>query len=337
MPRSARVEYEGAVYHVMSRGDRGERIFMNDRDRVCFLETLGEACKRSGVVVYSYVLMENHYHLLLGTPEGNLVKAMQWLQGTYTARFNAKHRMRGHVFQGRYKAIAVDTDEPEYARVVSDYIHLNPARATLLKGEKPQLKEYVWSSFPGMCNGKGMPEWLDGETVLWWHHWKMGKSKDRRDYEAYLQNRAMECMDGEDGKWQEEWKPLRRGWCWGSDEFRERLEKLVSGVVGKRKRKSYQGEELKTHDEGEGQRLLELGLECLEIDLETVAEMRKNDVRKQALAWLVKSNTVVGDEWVCRTLGMGDRSNISRAVVRFQKKKEKPVVALVRKLHVCVG
>ena len=336
MPRSVRVEFEGAIYHVMSRGDRGERIFLNERDRICFLETLGEVCHRSGAVVYSYVLMGNHYHLLLGTPAGNLVKTMQWLQGTYTARFNSRHRMRGHLFQGRYKAIAVDSEEPEYARVVSDYIHLNPARAGLLEGENPVLMGYRWSSFPGICKGREMPEWLDGESALWWHHWKIGRGRDRKEYASYLQKRAMECLDEKARKWQEEeWKPLRRGWFFGSGEFRERLEKLVSGVVGKRKRKSYRGEALKSHDEGEAQRLLERALECLGLDLEGVEAMRKSDVRKQALAWLVKSNTVVRDEWVCQTLGMGDRSNISRAVGRFRRRKEKPVVALIKKLHVC--
>jgi len=229
----------------MSRGDRGERIFLNERDRTCFLETLGEACQRSGAVVYSYVLMGNHYHLLLGTPKGNLVKTMQWLQGTYTARFNAKHRMRGHLLQGRYKAIAVDSDEPEYARVVSDYIHLNPARAKLLEGENPKLKEYIWSSFPALCKGKGMPEWLHGGEVLWWHHLKMERGRDRKAYEEHLQKRAMECFDETARRWQEEeWKPLKRGWFLGSEEFRERLEKLASGVVGKKKRKSYQREGL---------------------------------------------------------------------------------------------
>ena len=171
--------------------------------------------------------------------------------------------------------------------------------------------------------------------MLWWHHWKIGRSRDRGEYASYLQRRATECLDDKARKCQEEWIPLRRGWFLGSVEFRERLEKLVSGVVAKRKRKSYKGEALKTHDEGEAQRLLERGLECLGLDFEEIEAMRKSDVRKQSLAWLVKTNTVVDDEWVCQTLGMGDRSNISRAVGRFRSKKEKPVNALIKKLHVC--
>jgi hypothetical protein len=154
-------------------------------------------------------------------------------------------------------------------------------------------------------------------------------------YEACLQKRAMECMEETTGKWQEEWKPLRRGWYLGSEEFREKLQDLISVVVKNRKRKSYQGEALRKHDEGEANDLLDRGLKRLGLDRETVMGMKKSDERKQALAWLVKSNTVVGDEWVGRMLCMGDRSNISRAVSRFRKGKEKRVAALIKKLHKC--
>jgi len=105
----------------MCRGDRGEPIFWGEADRELFLKTLWEACGRTGAEIYSFVLMGNHYHLLLGTPHGNLVATMRWFQGTCTARFNARHKQRGHVFQGRYKAIPLDASEPDYARRVSDY------------------------------------------------------------------------------------------------------------------------------------------------------------------------------------------------------------------------
>ncbi len=146
MPRKVRVEYEGALYHLMSRGDRREPIFKGDKDRELFLETLGEACARTGWVVYSYVLMRNHYHLLVFTPEANLVRGMKWLQGAYTQRFNIRHTFCGHLFQGRYRALLVDPEEPEYARVVSDYIHLNPARAGLEVVREKGLEGYRWSS-----------------------------------------------------------------------------------------------------------------------------------------------------------------------------------------------
>ena len=101
MPGSARVQYAGAVYHVMCRGDRREAIFRSDADRLLMLETLLETCERTGFLLHSYVLMPNHYHLLLETPEPNLVAGMKWFQGTYTQRFNVRNRLSGHLFQGR--------------------------------------------------------------------------------------------------------------------------------------------------------------------------------------------------------------------------------------------
>ena len=92
----------------MSRGDHQEAIYRDDKDRTRFLETLGEACEQTGWRVHAYVLMGNHYHLLLETPEPNLSAGMKWLHGTYTQRFNSRHKVYGHLFQGRYKALNVD-------------------------------------------------------------------------------------------------------------------------------------------------------------------------------------------------------------------------------------
>ena len=111
MARKPRIEYAGAVYHVMSRGDRQNIIYRDEHDRETFLNTLSEACERQGWLIHAYVLMDNHYHFLLETPSPNLVVGMKWLQGTYTQRFNSRHKEWGHLFQGRYKAIVVDKDE----------------------------------------------------------------------------------------------------------------------------------------------------------------------------------------------------------------------------------
>ena len=108
MARKPRIEFPGAIYHVMSLGDRQEAIFREGRDYEVFLETLGEACSKTGWLVHAFVLMDNHYHMLLETPEANLVAGMKWLQGTYTQRFNFRHKVCGHLLQGRYKALLVD-------------------------------------------------------------------------------------------------------------------------------------------------------------------------------------------------------------------------------------
>ena len=105
MARKLRVEYPGAVYHVMNRGDRREPIFKDDKDRLNFLATLGEACQKTGWQVHAFCLMPNHFHLVLETPQGNLVAGMKWLLGTYTGRFNRRHKLFGHLFSGRYKGL----------------------------------------------------------------------------------------------------------------------------------------------------------------------------------------------------------------------------------------
>ena len=138
------MEYAGAVYHVMCRGDRREPVFRDDKDCAVFIETLGEVCARCGWRIHSYVLMGNHYHMLLETPEPNLVLGMQWFQGTYTKRFNVRHRECGHLFQGRYKALPVK-DEETYFSTVASYIHLNPARIQGYDFEKNRLESYIWS------------------------------------------------------------------------------------------------------------------------------------------------------------------------------------------------
>src|SRR6266853_2790449 len=109
MARAIRLQYAGAVYHVMARGNQGDPIFRDVQDRRVWLETLREACQKTGWRIHAYVLMGNHYHLLLETPEANLVEGMKWLQGAYTQRHNTRHKVRGHLFQGRRKLLPFTT------------------------------------------------------------------------------------------------------------------------------------------------------------------------------------------------------------------------------------
>src|SRR5580704_6069998 len=147
MPRKPRLEYPGAIYHLMNRGDRREDIVADDADRQRFAETLGEACGKTGWQVHAYCLMRNHFHLVVETPQANLVAGMQWFLGTYTARFNRRHKLFGHLFSGRYKSLIVDGSGSGYLKTVCDYVHLNPVRAGLLRRAQP-LQAYRWSSWP---------------------------------------------------------------------------------------------------------------------------------------------------------------------------------------------
>ena len=151
MSRSLRIVYAGAFYHVTSRGNERKAVFRTHRDREKFLSYLESATERYRAVVHVYCLMNNHYHLLIETPSGNISQIMHHIKTAYTAYFNTKHERSGHLFQGRYKAIVIDADE--YAREVSRYIHLNPVRAGLI--EKPE--EYRWSSYQYYIFKSGAP------------------------------------------------------------------------------------------------------------------------------------------------------------------------------------
>ncbi|MCP4407298.1 MAG: addiction module toxin RelE [Gammaproteobacteria bacterium] len=141
MARPLRIEYAGALYHITSRGDKKSDIYQDDHDRESFLETLGEVCQRYNWILHAYCLMNNHYHLLVETPEVNLSSGMRQLNGVYTQRFNRYHNQVGHVFQGRYKAIIVQK-EP-YLLELARYIVLNPVRARMVR----TVNNWRWSSY----------------------------------------------------------------------------------------------------------------------------------------------------------------------------------------------
>ena len=334
MARNVRIQYAGAIYHVMSRGNRREPIFRDDKDREMFLATLVEMCGRTGMAIHSYVLMSNHYHLLLETPEPNLVAGMKWFQGTFTQRTNARHRLVGHLFQGRYKAIPVESESGDYFQTVSDYIHLNPVRAGLLK--EGDLLEYRWSSFPALVEKGVLPRWLKRGRLFGNLGLPDEGAGSRRRYGALMQARTNELFKRiESEEESERWKELRRGWYLGSEKFRDKMEDLADAILKGHRRRSYRRDGLQGHDEKEARGLLEWGLERVGMSLEELILAKKNDVRKQALAWLIKSRTVVGDAWLIEHLGMGDRSNVSRAVQAYRAPGDGERGKLMKKLQQC--
>jgi putative transposase len=160
MTRPWRIEFEGAYYHILSRGNERRKIFSDNSDRVSFLETLSKMSDRFEVEIYAYVLMDNHYHLLLKTNKPNISKSMQWFGTTYTRQYNIKHKRNGHLFQGRFKSFLIENDE--YLTLLSCYIHRNPLRAGIIR----RLVDYPWSSYPIYAYGKKSPEWLLTTPIL---------------------------------------------------------------------------------------------------------------------------------------------------------------------------
>jgi len=304
MARRPRLEYPGAVYHVMDRGDRGEDIFLDPEDRRRFLRTLGQACERTGWRVHSFVLMRNHYHLLLETPEPNLSRGMHWLQTTYTTRHNKRHALRGHLFQGRYKAIPVEVEADDYFATVSDYIHLNPARARLLRSQQ-KLADYIWSSFPMICDQPGnRPEWLEVARVLG-SRGEKDSVAGRRRYRAVLEKRAAaESKDRITAS--AAWKSVRESWAFGSDEFRRLLRRQWAEQAAKDETAVAMAE----HGDEEARRLITQGLARLKLG--DLTALPANHPGKVALAAFVKRRTTVTNRWLGETLSMGTYSNVSR-------------------------
>ncbi len=169
MARPLRIQYAGAVYHVTCRGNERKEIFRDDKDRESFIGILAQSKRTYNIQLYSYVLMSNHFHILVETPLGNLGEFMRHFNVTYTSYFNRRHKRVGHLYQGRYKSIIVDKNE--YLSMLSRYIHLNPVRITTLRKksdvEKVEyLMGYRWSSLPGYINKKKKEEFIDYEMVL---------------------------------------------------------------------------------------------------------------------------------------------------------------------------
>ena len=162
MSRPLRIEYSGAYYHVINRGLARTRIFLNDQDRKRFLDLVGETCELWMVKVYAYCLMDNHYHLLLQTPNGNLSRTMRHLDGIYTQRFNRSHHRDGPLFRGRYRGLLIDAEE--YFLAVVRYIHRNAVDA----GVVSSLGGYRWSSHGGYLDGTRCPGWLGRQEALSW-------------------------------------------------------------------------------------------------------------------------------------------------------------------------
>jgi REP element-mobilizing transposase RayT len=162
MARPLRIEFPGALYHVTARGDRRERIYTSDVDRGRFLELLAREVGQQHWLLYAYCLMDNHYHLLVETPEANLVRGMRRLNGAYTQWFNRRHGLVGHVLQGRYKAILVEKDS--HLLELARYVVLNPVRANAVR----EPVSYAWSSYRATLGAAPCPAWLSAAQLLAW-------------------------------------------------------------------------------------------------------------------------------------------------------------------------
>lgn len=329
MARPLRIEFPGAVYHVMARGNQGQKICADDRDREMWLATLVQAWQRTGWRIHAWALMGNHYHLLLETPEPNLVSGMKWLQGTYTQRYNARHRKRGHLFQGRYRAVPVEAHSSLYFQTVSTYIHLNPARAKQIRIGQEKLWRYRWSSYPGYVR-QTPPIWLVTQRVL--GSLALGPQA-RRAYEAYMESRALE-LGIKTGRKELEagWKSLRRGWYVGGEDFRKELLARIDRQQPDGSAPSRSRAAAGPHGQSRAEEMLARGLGRLRLKPEGLARLPKGQKEKFVLAWWLYGRTTVKRRWLAQRLAMGYETRVSQAVKWVETTREPAVNKMKNKL-----
>ena len=239
MGRPLRIEYPGALYHITSRGNERKDIFIDDKDRIRFLEILSDYHDRYGTLHHSYVLMDNHYHLILETPKGNLLKVMHGINSRYTGYINRRYKRSGHLFQGRYKAIIVDKDA--YLLPLSRYLHLNPVRAKIV--DKPEL--YRWSSYPGYIGKGGRYNWVEYSWIL--SQFGEDKARAMKRYKNYTEE-ALKL------KPEDPFVDLYGRTVLGREEFKDKISSLIKGKA-------------LSHEIIERKRLVKLGTAPILIDI----------------------------------------------------------------------
>jgi putative transposase len=306
MARQWRIEYPGALYHVLSRGNGGQLIFLSDKDRRIFLDLVQEFSERFNIEVYAYVLMGTHYHFLLKTPDANLSKGMQWFGTTYTRQFNLLNTKNGHLFQGRFKSIIVENDA--YLLRLSCYIHRNPLRAGIVD----RLAEFKWSSYLYYAYRKKAPSWLMTEVI---QDQVSGKDK-KQAYRKIVQQYADESGSI--------WEDVKYGLVYGSEGF---LIDLKERFLLKQK-----DVELPQHNmvfrDVDPQKVLQIASEALNIDLDSLRKSRRISPRERNQRDLMIYLLWESGKFVNRQIGSFfgiSYSNVSRRIsdIRHRLDKDK--------------
>lgn len=311
MARKLRVQYPGAIYHLLNRGDRREDIFVNDEDRKSFLGALGEVCEKTGWEVHAFCLMSNHFHLVIETPQGNLVPGMKWFLGVYTSQYNRRHKLFGHVLSGRYKSLIVDGSGNGYLKTVCDYAHLNPVRAALI-GSEAVLGSFPWSSYPFYLQPPSRrPRWLRVDRLL--GEWGIGQdtAAGRRRFAAGMEARRGEELTSE-------FKAVRRGWCLGGKGFRGGLLEQIS----EQRAQWHYGPELIESAEAKAEGMIKAALKRKGWTETELGARRKGDPWKLSLAAKLRSQTTVTVGWIAEHLQMGARGHVAQLLHHHHRARE---------------
>ncbi|MEE8403508.1 MAG: transposase [Candidatus Hydrothermarchaeaceae archaeon] len=311
-----RIEYPGALYHITTRGNGRKRIFLDDADKVKFLGILSDYHSRYGILIHGYVLMDNHYHLILETPQGNLLKIMHGINSGYTGYFNRTHRRSGHLFQGRYRGILVDKDA--YLLQLSSYVHLNPVRARMV--EKPEL--YEWSSYSGYIGKSRGENWVEYSWVLS----QFGRTKRlaKRGYRDHTE-------DAMNAKAESPLNALYGQIVLGGEEFREKLRTHLQGhplseeiVERKRLMKAPSLEDI-----------IRAVAESYDVSERTMTNRgNKDSIARQVALYLAHRYSGLSNKEIGNAFGRINPSAVSKSSCRFEERMrgDKKLGRLVQRL-----
>jgi REP element-mobilizing transposase RayT len=307
MARKPRLEFEGAFYHVINRGNYRRDVFETAATAQAFERCLFETCERLGWRLHAYVVMRNHFHLALETPRGNLVAGMHWLQGTFATRFNRFRTERGHLFQSRYQAILVEPG-PALASVVN-YIHLNPVRAGIVPLEL--LVQFRWSSYRRFLRAD-RPAFL---ACADWLRELGGLDDTPAGWVSYAGYLAWLATDEAEQK-RQAFDQLTRGWALGSAEFRARL---VADHQPTLARHALPGTELKELRDLRSSHALDALLKSAGKTRADAADDWKAAPWKVALARELRRRTPATNAWIARELHMGRSGSVAQYLSQVRR------------------
>ena len=318
MARSLRIEKENGVYHIINRGNYRQDVFINEGAHLSFEQCLFEACVKCGWVLEGFCVLTNHYHLVIRTPQGNLVYGMQWLQSTFANRYHTFRKVHGKLFQGRYKSLIVE--QPDYLGSLLHYVHLNPVRAGMVTAES--LGDYRWSSFWYLHHPSKRPDFMDCSGCLEAAGSLTDSPGGRKRYREYLSGLSADS----NAQKEQLFDQMCKGWALGSQDFKKGL---LSEEIERKKafaeadedvfadRERYDGKELREANELKWELFLERGLKALGKDTTAILKDKKSEAWKVLLAAAIKKHTSATNVWITGKLNMGIPQAVSQNVGKF--------------------
>ncbi len=321
MPRAPRIEYPGAIYHVLNRGNYRSWVFEDDGAKLAFEKCLFEACERTGWVLHAYCVMGNHFHLALETPEPNLSEGMRWLQSVYAGRYNRFRKEAGHLFKGRFKSILVgDWDRLAW---LCHYIHLNPARAGIC--DVFRLKDYAYSSYPKLFRKASRDSSMSFKACLVGAGGLQDTPAGRRRYTQYLDWLSEDDQAQKD----EAFEKMSKGWAIGSTDFKKAV---VADEANRLAAVETADKDFSEIREDTWEAELARCTKALGKTNKDILDDPKAADWKVAIATRLKTTRLCKNPWLSRRLNMGAPAGVSQYSTQLKSGDRRNAAKLLKRI-----